>query len=256
MRMLRPLINGGRFSLAGTLATSLVVVLASSDLTGLTVPGSVIISAGQFFANFNLTPVDDLVVDGIQRVTVTASAPGFTNGEATMDILDDESPPVPSNPNPPDLASNGSARATLAGRSGGENELVVKGYFETGTFAGWSKVNSGIGDFAGNDGTFIPASGDGPGPPFAGNFAVVPDQTGAGVHTLYQDVSIPAGIGGVMLRCVDRIRNHAATFATNQHYRAEIRDPSDTVLAVAYTTQAGDPPLATDWTQRSFDLSA
>lgn len=250
------LANAGRVSLAGTLATNLEVTLVSSDLTESIVPASVIVPAGQFFANFNLTLVDDPLVDGTQSVTVTASAAGLINGAANISVLDDESPPVPSNPNPPHLATNVPAHVTLTWQSGAETELVVNGNFETGTFAGWSKANTGSGEFVVNGGTLVPSSGDGPLPPYAGNFSVLTDQTEPGANTLYQDISIPAGVGTVMLRWADRIRNHAATFATNQSYRAEIRNTNGSVLAVAYATQPGDLLLATNWTQRSFDLSA
>jgi uncharacterized repeat protein (TIGR01451 family) len=108
------LTNAGRVNLAGTLPTNLIVNLVSSDTTELLVPATVSILAGQTFANFNLTMVDDLLVNGTRTAFVTASAAPFANGSASLMILDDESPPVPSNPSPPHLATDISANADLA----------------------------------------------------------------------------------------------------------------------------------------------
>jgi uncharacterized repeat protein (TIGR01451 family) len=82
--------NGGSVSISGTLSSNLVVSLASSDTTELIVPASATIVAGQTSAAFNLTAIDDGVTDGPQLVTVTASAGGFTNGTATVTVLDSD----------------------------------------------------------------------------------------------------------------------------------------------------------------------
>ena len=248
------LTNAGRVSLAGTLATNLIVTLTSSDLTELTVPASVTIPAGQFSAAFNLTLVDDPLVDGAQNVIVTAAATGFTNGAASISVLDDETPPEPSQPSPPHLATNVSAQVNLAWQTGAETELVVNGGFESHDFTGWVRLPSAFGNFEINDGVMDWSSPDAPLPPYEGSFSALATQTGGGVHSLYQDVKIPVGATGVMLRWAHRVRNFSTDFSTNQQFRVEIRNPSNVLLAVPFTTNPGDALLG-DWVNRSFDLT-
>ncbi|WP_395753592.1 M36 family metallopeptidase [Prosthecobacter sp.] len=76
-------------SLAGQTAEDLVVTLTSSDTTALPTL-SVTIPAGASSAAFDLDPVDDLLLDGTQHVTLTASAATFTSGSADIDVLDDD----------------------------------------------------------------------------------------------------------------------------------------------------------------------
>jgi hypothetical protein len=96
----------GTVTLSGSLPTNLVVTLASGDVSELSVPPTVTVLAGELFVDFNLTLVDDLLVDGPQNVQLTASAPGFSNGVTVLTVLDNETPTVPINPWPPHLATN------------------------------------------------------------------------------------------------------------------------------------------------------
>ncbi|MEA3186703.1 MAG: hypothetical protein QOD99_533, partial [Chthoniobacter sp.] len=80
----------GTVYINGTLPTDLVVALASSDTTEVTVPSTVTIPAGMISATFWITPVDDTISDGTQTATITASANGFTSATATMTIYDNE----------------------------------------------------------------------------------------------------------------------------------------------------------------------
>src|SRR4030095_5024882 len=64
------------------------------------------ITPGHTSTTFNLTVVDDIIIDGPQTVQVTASTIGLSNGVASMIINDDESPPIPTGPNPADQATN------------------------------------------------------------------------------------------------------------------------------------------------------
>ena len=80
----------GTVQLPGVLASNIVITLTSSDTTEATVPGTVTIPAGQTSETFTLTVVDDTVADGTQPVTITASAPGFTNGVATGQVRDND----------------------------------------------------------------------------------------------------------------------------------------------------------------------
>jgi uncharacterized repeat protein (TIGR01451 family) len=100
------LIGAGSVQLSGTLATNLVVSLISSDVTELTVPATVIIPAGQFNGSFNITLVNDFLVDGEQSVQIIASAPGFLTDSEQMYVTDVQSPGAPAVIAPPDLASN------------------------------------------------------------------------------------------------------------------------------------------------------
>jgi hypothetical protein len=86
--------NGGTSTatVTRTLSTSgeLIVSLTSSDTSEATVPATVTIPDGQASVSFVVTAVDDLLADGTQQVTITATATGFKSGSDTIDILDDE----------------------------------------------------------------------------------------------------------------------------------------------------------------------
>jgi len=82
--------GAGSVSISGTLPADLAIDLSSSDLTELAVPVSVTIPAGQTSTAFDLSLIDDGEQDGIQMVTVAASAAGFVDGSRTMEVADDE----------------------------------------------------------------------------------------------------------------------------------------------------------------------
>jgi len=248
------LTNAGQIRLLASLETNLTVTLASGDETELTVPPSVTIPAGEFTANFNLTIVDDREADDAQNVTVTASAPFHPSATAVMEILDDETPPVPYQPRPTDRAS-GVAITTDLSWLGGVGEILVNGGFETGQFHNWIVDVGGLGGFVINDGKLDLQSLDGPSPPYEGNFSAVTDQTGGGYHFMYQDVFIPARVRGVALSWVDKIRNHSTQYDLNQYFRVELRDTQNQVLQVLFNTPPGFP-LTNNWTTRTFDLTA
>jgi uncharacterized repeat protein (TIGR01451 family) len=100
------LANGGSVAISGVLPTNLTVFLTSSVPARLSVPTSVTIPSGQVSNTFSLSPVDNAIADGNQAVTIGANALGFSNGTAVITVLDDETPSVPSNPSPANLASN------------------------------------------------------------------------------------------------------------------------------------------------------
>ncbi len=85
----------GLLPLRGTVRPSapvdkdVVVLLSSDDVTEVTVPESVRIPKGGTSAQFDLTIGNDVVIDGPQTVTITASVPGWTSGFATLVVLDD-----------------------------------------------------------------------------------------------------------------------------------------------------------------------
>ncbi len=66
---------------------------------------------------------------------------------------------------------------------------------------------------------------------------------------------IPVG-APLKLQWADRIRNQTTTFTDpTQEYRVEIRNTANQVLAIAFSSNPGDPQFR-EWTERSFDLSA
>ncbi|MCR9199590.1 MAG: lamin tail domain-containing protein, partial [Planctomycetaceae bacterium] len=82
--------SAGTVTIPSAAAGDLVITLASDDTSEATVPTSVTIADGQTSASFTVTAVDDALLDGTQTVTVTASATGFTSGDDSLDITDDE----------------------------------------------------------------------------------------------------------------------------------------------------------------------
>ena len=70
--------------------TTLVVRLASSDLSEATMPATVSIPAGSVSVDFTVTALDDQLLDGSQTATITASSPGYASGDMTFVVTDYE----------------------------------------------------------------------------------------------------------------------------------------------------------------------
>jgi acetylxylan esterase len=87
------LVNAGHVSASSVVAANYSVDLVSSDASKLVVPSTVVIPTGQTSAVFNLTVLSDNRIDGPQVVTVTAHVPAWTDGSASMTILDNN--PLP-----------------------------------------------------------------------------------------------------------------------------------------------------------------
>jgi hypothetical protein len=66
------------------------VLLNSNDESEVRVPYAAIIPAGHDSVSFPLTIVDDLIIDGIQTATINASVEGWTSGNSTIDIEDND----------------------------------------------------------------------------------------------------------------------------------------------------------------------
>ena len=93
----------------------LVVQLQSTDTTELVVPPSVTILPGQTFALFNVTAVDDDLLDGEQRVVVNALVNGVISSSASLRVLDYETITTSLNPSPVrEDAGPGGATLTVA----------------------------------------------------------------------------------------------------------------------------------------------
>ncbi len=71
-----------------SLATAVTVQLSSSNTQVATVPASVVIPAGQSFAAFRITAVDNLIVDGSKSVTITAAAADLLSTSIQLTITD------------------------------------------------------------------------------------------------------------------------------------------------------------------------
>ncbi len=90
----------------------LVVTLANSDATEVTVPSSVIIPAGQSFVTFGINSINDRLVDGAQTVQIDASAAGYESGTLDVTVLDDDRAfPWQSPRNPLDVNDSGQVTA-------------------------------------------------------------------------------------------------------------------------------------------------
>jgi hypothetical protein len=68
----------------------LTVRLFSSNTGEASVPAEIVIPAGSNSATFIVNAVDELIADGTQTVTITATAAGFVTAVDTIDVLDDE----------------------------------------------------------------------------------------------------------------------------------------------------------------------
>ena len=90
------------------IASPLVITLTSSDPSKATVPATVTILANQTTATFAITPIDNSIVGGTYRATITGAA--LNNAEtSSFDIFDDETPNQWHNvPTPFDVNNDGS----------------------------------------------------------------------------------------------------------------------------------------------------
>jgi len=83
-----------------TPVSPVVVNLTSSDTSELIVPNQVVIPGGRVSADFNITLVDDDLLDGDQRVSISAIVSGVVNGAAFVTVTDYETIDVSVTPNP------------------------------------------------------------------------------------------------------------------------------------------------------------
>ena len=83
----------GTVTRTGVTTSPLTVSLSSSDTSEATVPSTVTILAGQSTATFAVNAVDDTDVDGMQSVTIAATATGYDPGSCSVQVTDDDRPP-------------------------------------------------------------------------------------------------------------------------------------------------------------------
>ncbi len=90
--------NAGTLAGAGHVTASvaptnnLIVSLTSSDTTAATVPATVVIPAGQTNATFDITAVDDGIVDGDKTATITATALNYDFATASIIVHNTDQP--------------------------------------------------------------------------------------------------------------------------------------------------------------------
>jgi hypothetical protein len=82
--------NAGQIAIPGIFQNPLVVHLTSDKTDKVIVPGSVEIPAGEQIANFDLTIVDNNIMDGMVPVQISASAPGWQPVTSIVTIADNE----------------------------------------------------------------------------------------------------------------------------------------------------------------------
>lgn len=80
----------GSVQLGGTVPVDTTITFTSSIPSEIAAPEPLIISAGQKLGNFVLPVLDDGEIDGTRMVTITAMATGWTNGSATIAVIDNE----------------------------------------------------------------------------------------------------------------------------------------------------------------------
>jgi len=137
------------------------------------------------------------------------------------------------------------------------SEMITNGDFETGTFFGWTTVNSGSGGTVINDGTFVPPGPGGALPPISGAFDAMTFQGGPGLHMFRQSFVVPANIHSAALNWNDRVRNHAGVYSDpNQEWRVVIRDVGGTIIHEAFSTSPGDPLIQIGPNARADDITA
>lgn len=135
-------------------------------------------------------------------------------------------------------------------------DLINNGNFETGTFAGWTILNSGSGNWAMNNGTFVPPGPGGALPAISGAYDAVSYQGGPGFHALRQTINVPSNVFAASLNWNDRVRNHAGIFSDpNQEWRVVIRDSAGNLLQEVFSTNPGDPAIQVGPNSRTANLT-
>jgi len=154
------------------------------------------------------------------------------------------------------LSDDDGGSVTLGGADK-PSDLIVNGGFETGDLTGWTVFNSGSGNWAINNGTFVPPSLAPVLPPISGNFDVISSQSGPGLHILSNPIVVPQNVASAVLSWQDRIRNFAPVFSDpNQEWRVLVLDASGGLLQEVFSTNPGDPLQQVGPNSRSFDLTS
>lgn len=81
----------GTFTISPPPLVSTNVFFSSSNSAQATATSSASLGAGITSGTFSISPINDLLIDGTQSVTITVSAPGMVSGSTSIDVQDNES---------------------------------------------------------------------------------------------------------------------------------------------------------------------
>ncbi|QTA83005.1 CalX-like domain-containing protein [Desulfonema limicola] len=77
-------------SIPGILSSDIIVELSSDNTGEVIVPGTITIPAGKMDMDFDLNIIDDPDIDGLQTAVITASAPGWSPAQSSIEISDND----------------------------------------------------------------------------------------------------------------------------------------------------------------------
>ena len=95
----------------------LLVLLNSSDTTEATVPETIIIPEGRSSITFPVNSVDDLVADGTQPATITATAEGHNDAAFAIEVTDDDEAQLSLTIDPMTISENGGRAEAVVSRN-------------------------------------------------------------------------------------------------------------------------------------------
>ena len=98
----------------GNPAAPLVVTLSATNAGRVNVPAQVTIPAGQFSTTFDVSAVDDMLVNGDVPVQLTAQATGFPDAVGFLQVVDNDQAALMLMISPNSLAEGGQATATIS----------------------------------------------------------------------------------------------------------------------------------------------
>lgn len=134
-------------------------------------------------------------------------------------------------------------------------EHISNGGFETGSFSGWSAVNTGTGDWSINDGTSdIGGYGFGSSPSISGVYDAVTTKGdgAAGLHKLYQDILLPGTLGVAVLSWDDKVASDAVS-DPGREWRVLIEDLTGSLISEVFSTSPG---IGNTSSSQSFDVTS
>ena len=113
---------------------NLDVTLSSDDVTEATIQTTVSFGFEQSSVTVPLDAVDDLIADGTKAVTITATADGFTDGTATVDVTDDEVAALTVSIAAASIPENGGATTVTVTRNTDPDETLTIDLFSDNEF--------------------------------------------------------------------------------------------------------------------------
>lgn len=121
---------------SGNFTQALTIALASSPSGQITLPSSVTIPERSSTALFDITMVDNALLDGPRQVEIEASAPGFLSVSEVIEVLDDEEPTLTLSLNKNTGFEGDTLVLTISRDLAGPDSAVV--YLSTSSISQWS----------------------------------------------------------------------------------------------------------------------